>query len=91
MKFETEIEELLEVEVKEQKSNILVLFNDDVNTFDFVMNSLVEVCDHDALQAEQAAILVHYKGKCDVKNGDKKKLLPLCNALLKRGLTAEIH
>ncbi len=91
MKFETEIEELLEVEVKEQKSNILVLFNDDVNTFDFVMDSLVEVCDHDALQAEQATILVHYKGKCDVKNGDKKKLLPLCNALLKRGLTAEIH
>ena len=91
MKFETEIEELLEVEVKKKKSNILVLFNDDVNTFDFVMDSLVEVCDHDALQAEQATILVHYKGKCDVKNGDKKKLLPLCNALLKRGLTAEIH
>jgi len=87
----TETEELVEVQTNEKKDNCLVLFNDEVNTFDFVIDSLMEVCKHDALQAEQATILVHYKGRCDVKNGDKKKLTPLCNELLRRGLTAEIH
>lgn len=87
----TETEEIVlteEVLVDEQK---IVLFNDDVNTFDFVIESLVDVCGHDFIQAEQCTILVHYKGKCEVKKGDFSVLEPMCTALLERGLSAEIQ
>jgi ATP-dependent Clp protease adaptor protein ClpS len=87
----TETEEIVlteEVLVDEQK---IVLFNDDVNTFDFVIESLVDVCGHDFIQAEQCTILVHYKGKCEVKKGDFSVLEPMCTALLDRGLSAEIQ
>ena len=70
-------------------SNI-ILHNDNHNTFEFVIDTLVEVCNHDYLQAEQCAHLVHYKGKCAVKKGSFEKLEPLCTQLLSAGLTAEI-
>ena len=69
----------------------IVLYDDDVNTFDFVIESLVEVCDHDMIQAEQCTMIVHYKGKCAVKKGSFDELKPRCTALLNRGLTAEIE
>ncbi len=69
----------------------IVLYDDDVNTFDFVIESLVEVCDHDMIQAEQCTMIVHYKGKCAVKKGTFDELKPRCTALLNRGLTAEIE
>lgn len=72
------------------KEKSLILFNDDFNTFDFVIETLVDICGHDFLQAEQCAYIVHYKGKCDVKHGAYEKLEPLCSELLRRGLTAEI-
>ena len=68
----------------------IVLFNDDINTFDHVINSLVKYCDHSSVQAEQCAHLVHYKGKCHVKTGNINKLKPICSALLDKGLSAEI-
>lgn len=68
----------------------IVLFNDDVNTFDFVIDTLVEVCDHTLEQAEQCAMLVHYKGKCTVKTGAYNDLKPRCSKLLTKGLSAEI-
>ncbi len=71
-------------------SHRVILFNDHVNTFDYVIDTLVEVCEHDPLQAEQCSHIVHYKGKCDVKSGEKRKLIPVCNELLRRGLTAEL-
>lgn len=71
--------------------NILVLYNDDVNTFDHVIERLMSICKHSHEQAEQCAIIVHFKGKCDVKSGSYEKLLPMCNALLDAGLTAEIQ
>ena len=80
---------LLEEEVKNE--NQLVLYNDDVNTFDFVIDSLIEVCRHDRLQAEQCTFLIHYRGKCAVKDGSFKKLKPLCEALHDRGLSAAIE
>lgn len=82
---EVKIDELLGNE------NVIVLFNDDVNTFDHVIDTLVKVCKHDPLQAEQCAMLVHYKGKCDVKTGAMKDLVPMCSALLDAGLSAEIQ
>lgn len=69
----------------------IVLFNDDVNTFDHVIETLVRVCDHDPLQAEQCALLVHYTGKCEVKSGELSELIPKCSALLDAGLSAEIQ
>jgi len=69
----------------------LILYNDDVNTFDFVTESLIKVCHHEPLQAEQCTYLVHYTGKCAVKSGTFKKLKPFCEALLDRGLSAQIE
>ena len=69
----------------------IVLFNDDVNTFDNVIRWLVEICDHNPLQAEQCAFIVHYNGKCSVKNGSVEELKPRASALLDRGLSVEIH
>jgi ATP-dependent Clp protease adaptor protein ClpS len=71
-------------------NNEIVLHNDDVNTFDHVIETLIRVCKHDALQAEQCALLVHYKGKCTVKTGTLEELKPQCTALLDAGLSAEI-
>jgi ATP-dependent Clp protease adaptor protein ClpS len=91
MSVYTETEEILlteEVLVEEQR---IVLYNDDVNTFDFVIESLMDVCGHDPIQAEQCTVLVHFKGKCEVKKGEFKDLEPMCSALLIRGLSAEIH
>jgi ATP-dependent Clp protease adaptor protein ClpS len=81
-----------EVEVLEEitKQHEIVLFNDDVNTFDFVIDSLIEVCEHTLEQAEQCTLLVHYKGKCTVKTGEYNDLKPRCSSLLTKGLSAEI-
>jgi len=84
-------EEITEVVTKEEATKALLLYNDDVNTFDFVSESLIKVCKHDAIQAEQCTYLVHYTGKCVVKNGTFKALKPLCEALLDRGLSASIE
>lgn len=85
-----EEEEVLTLE-QEIESHQLVLFNDDVNTFDHVINMLVKYCKHEPMQAEQCAYIVHYNGKCDVKNGSYEELEPVCTALLDAGLSAEIQ
>ena len=77
-----------EVEVEGKQ---LVVYNDDFNTFDFVIESLIKVCKHDSIQAEQCTLLIHYKGRCSVKKGSYETLEPMCTALLERGLTAEIE
>ena len=69
----------------------IILYNDDINTFDWVIDSLVDLCDHTLEQAEQCALLVHYKGKCQVKSGSYNKLKPICEALLDRGLSAKLE
>jgi len=69
----------------------LVLHNDDVNTFEHVIDCLVEICGHDPIQAEQCAWIVHYKGKCSVKRGTFDNLEPRCTALQDRGLSADIE
>ena len=71
-------------------NNEIVLFNDDVNTFDHVIDTLIRVCKHTSEQAEQCAILVHYKGKCTVKTGSYNELEPQCTQLLEAGLSDEI-
>lgn len=79
-----------QVEYEEEALHYLVLHNDDVNTFDFVINSLVEVCQHDPLQAEQCAIMVHFNGSCEVLQGSLHELMPPYEALRDRELTVSI-
>ncbi|MDR0660529.1 MAG: ATP-dependent Clp protease adaptor ClpS [Prevotellaceae bacterium] len=74
-----------------EKDHHLILFNDDVNTFDYVIHSLVEICGHNEDQAEQCAIITHYKGKCSVMNGNINDLIPVKNMLNHRGLSVEIE
>ncbi|OIQ20144.1 MAG: Clp protease ClpS [Flavobacterium sp. MedPE-SWcel] len=71
-------------------NNEIVLYNDEVNTFDHVIDTLVRVCDHMPEQAEQCSLIVHYNGKCTVKTGEYKDLKPQCSQLLEAGLSAEI-
>ena len=71
--------------------NEIILYNDDINTFDHVINTLISVCDHTLEQAEQCSLIVHYKGKCGVKSGSYFELKPMCTKLLQAGLSAEIE
>lgn len=70
--------------------NTLLLHNDDFHTFDFVVDALVKVCDHDVDQAEQCAYITHYKGKCDVKKGRMSKIRPMRDRLVEMGLKVTI-
>ncbi|GAB3782108.1 ATP-dependent Clp protease adaptor ClpS [Spirosoma horti] len=68
----------------------LVVFNDEVNTFEHVIETLIDVCGHTAEQAEQCTLLIHYKGKCSVKNGSWEELVPMRNEICRRGISAEV-
>lgn len=82
--------EILLPEIVTEKERSLILHNDDLNTFDWVIESLIKVCDHDPLQAEQCSLIVHYNGKCAVKDGSYDKLRPMKEALADRGLNVTI-
>ena len=90
MSTKEKIQEEVAVLEKEVFQHEIVLHNDDVNTFDHVINSLIDVCEHKLEQSEQCATLVHYKGKCTVKSGEFKDLEPRCSKLLQLGLSAEL-
>mgnify|MGYP006207576133 CR=1 FL=1 len=85
-----EPKELIQKKEVVQQNKALVIYNDDVNTFEFVIESLINVCEHTLEQAEQCTILVHYKGKCTVKTGSMELLKPMHEKLISRGLTSEI-
>ncbi|WP_321295882.1 ATP-dependent Clp protease adaptor ClpS [Marinifilum fragile] len=70
--------------------NTLLLHNDDYHTFDFVVDALVDICQHDPEQAEQCAYITHYKGKCDVKKGKMSVIRPMREGLAKKGLKVTI-
>jgi ATP-dependent Clp protease adaptor protein ClpS len=83
--------EKAEEQVENHELRYLVLHNDDVNTFDYVIASLCEVCQIDEVQAEQCAMITHYKGKCDIRRGPFELLLPMHEALLIRELSVTIE
>lgn len=89
-KPDTDVVEILDEKLADVKLWSLVVFNDDVNTFDHVINTLIEVCEHSPQQAEQCALIVHFKGKCSVKSGDFEDLAPIRTAITDRGISAEI-
>ncbi|MDB4534477.1 ATP-dependent Clp protease adaptor ClpS [Vicingaceae bacterium] len=88
---ETLVEEVVSVKKQVVKDHILVLFDDNVNTFDHVIDLLVKVCKHDSIQAEQCATLVHHTGKCAIKKGSFKDLQLMAELLGDSGLTVEIN
>lgn len=90
MSTKEKIQEKSEVLEQEVLQHEIILFNDEVHTFEFVINSLIDVCEHTSEQAEQCTYLVHYKGKCAVKTGEYDELKPRCTRLLNLGLSAEI-
>lgn len=74
-----------------ERKSVLVLHNDDVNTFEFVMETLEQVCDHTMTQAEQCAMITHYNGRCEILKGDFSELKLVRKELIARGLTATIE
>ena len=83
-----QLEEVLETSAGNER--FLILHNDEVHTFDYVIDTLIKVCEMDAVQAEQCTFLVHYKGKCDVKKGSYEYLKPFKEALIDKELEATI-
>jgi ATP-dependent Clp protease adaptor protein ClpS len=73
-----------------QDEKELILFNDEINTFDFVIETLIDVCGHDPFQAEQCALTAHFKGKCGVKSGSIDVLMPIYDEMTNRELTVSI-
>jgi ATP-dependent Clp protease adaptor protein ClpS len=69
----------------------IVIWNDDVNTFEWVIETLIEICGHSYEQAEQCAYIIHFRGKYAVKNGTYEDLRPLCDAILDRGISATLE
>ncbi len=90
MSTKEKVSEELLLDEETVKQNEIVLFNDEVNTFEHVIYTLIDVCEHTTEQAEQCSLIVHYKGKCTVKTGEYKDLEPRCSKLLQAGLSAEI-
>lgn len=68
----------------------LIVYNDDHNTFDHVIKTLVDVCGHQPEQAEQCTLLIHYKGQCTVKHGSYDELASMCTAIHDRGISADV-
>lgn len=82
--------EVLEVALDEELRD-LVVYNDDFNTFDHVIQILIKVCRHTVEQAEQCTLIIHNKGKCSVKNGTYEELRPMREAICDAGIDAKIH
>ncbi len=92
MDYDYQEEQLVEVaeEIDSTKKKNLVVFNDDFNTFDHVINTLIKICDHSPEQAEQCTFIIHYKGKCSVKNGSYLELKPMKEGITDAGIGASI-
>jgi len=75
---------------KSNEISSLILYNDNFNTFDHVIKSLVEVCGHDFIQAEQCALIVHLRGSYEVKTGSKEILSAMSRSLNAKGLTSKV-
>ncbi len=90
--YSTDVEEEVDIDIllKEIDVKKLIIHNDDVNTFDWVIDSLISICRHSPEQAEQCTYIIHYRGKCQVKNGSEEEIARMCNAFLQIGIIATI-
>ena len=88
--WEQEEEVLVEDEIDGDEPKRLVVHNDDFNTFDHVINTLIKVCRHDPHQAEQCTYIIHYRGRCSVKEGSYNQLKPMREGIAEAGIKATI-
>jgi ATP-dependent Clp protease adaptor protein ClpS len=84
-------EDLTDLAVDDASDCQLVVWNDEVNTFDWVIETLIEICGHTPEQAEQCAMFIHTKGKYAVKNGSYEILKPMCDSITERGIGATVE
>lgn len=89
--IDVEVSDEVEAAIKELLNNKIILWNDDVNSFDHVISCLMEYCKHAPEQAEQCATIVHFNGKCDIKSGSYEELEPIATVLLENGLSVTIE
>jgi len=89
--WEEEEDVLVEDAIDTGDPAYLIVYNDDHNSFDWVIECFMTVLKHTSEQSEQLAMLIHFKGKATVKTGTRPELIPLCSALLDRGLSAEVE
>lgn len=87
----TKFKEEIDTDTLVEEGCVLIVWNDDVNTFEWVIQTLVDICNHSYEQAEQCAFIIHFKGKYGVKNGDYDTLKPMCDAITDRGIDATIE
>ena len=83
-------QESSDTDILDEELHNLIVWNDDVNTFDWVIESLVAICGHETIQAEQCALIIHHNGKCGVKRGSFEDLRPQAEGLIDRGIQATI-
>lgn len=88
---DTDVLELKDVLTKTISPFQIIVWNDDVNTFEWVIVTLIEICGHTQEQAEQCAYIIHHNGKYAVKNGSYEELRPMCDAILDRGISATLE
>ena len=86
----TQLQEEILLEEKLTDTHDLVVYNDDVNSFDHVIETLISVCKHAPEQAEQCTWIIHHKGKCTVKNGEFSFLKELRTLICEKGISAEV-
>ena len=92
IEFPSEIQEQIEdLDNIVNDNHSIVVYNDDINTFQHVIQSLCEICKHTPEQAEQCALIIHTRGKCEVKSGGFDTLRPMAEALIDRGINATIE
>lgn len=93
MSWQFEEEELVDVleDEQEDEGRTLVVFNDDVNSFDHVIDTLIKVCKHERVQAEQCTYIIHFNGKCQVKKGSYEVLKPMKEGIIDAGINAVIN
>lgn len=89
--YQTDNEQEIDVLTDQEDPCNLIVWNDDVNTFEWVIETLIEVCGHSPEQAEQCSYFIHYKGKYAVKNGQYEELKPMCDAITERGIGATVE
>lgn len=87
----TLVEEEVKTDVLESRGHSIVIYNDDINTFDHVIECLVKYCKHTCIQAEQCAHIIHHNGKCAVKDGTFEDLVPIKQAINEKGIDAKIE
>lgn len=89
--IQTDSQEVTDVLTLTEDTCNLIVWNDEVNTFEWVIDTLMEVCGHAQEQAEQCAYLIHFQGKYAVKNGSYDVLKPQCDAITERGINATVE